>query len=92
MNHVFKSICLAGMMLFGVSFSAQAADACTELVSRAETGLAQQGIDEASKSQLEMLLDVGRGGDVSACIQATTGSLSSPRPAGYKCDKSLNSV
>jgi hypothetical protein len=91
MKLVFKSICLAGMLFFGSS-PAFSADACTELVSRAELGLAQQGIDDGSKSQLEMLLEVGRSGDVSACVQATTGSLSSPRPTGHKCEKSLNSV
>jgi hypothetical protein len=37
-------------------------------------------------------LGVGRGGDVAACAQATTGSMSSPRPEGSRCEKSLNSV
>ena len=88
-----KSLLLASLLLIGSSAAAYA-DACTDLVTRAESGLSQQGLDAASKSELETLLDVGRKGDVSACVQATTGSMSSPRPdgEGHRCSKTLNSV
>jgi hypothetical protein len=86
-----RSVLIAGLFLIGSSAAAYA-DACSELITRAQTGLAQQGLDDTSKSELETLLDVGRKGDISACAQATTGSMSSPRPEGRGCSKSLNSV
>jgi hypothetical protein len=68
------------------------ADSCADLVKKAEQGLVQQGLDDSLKSQLEMLLEVGRSGDLAICEQATTGSLLTPRPTGYKCDKSDKTV
>jgi hypothetical protein len=80
-------------LLVLISISALAkADACTDLQSRAEQGLAQQGLDGASRSQLEMLLEIGRGGDVGVCQQATTGSLLTPLPTGRICEKSEKTV
>jgi hypothetical protein len=86
-----RSLLVAGLLLIGSSATAYA-DACSDLVTKAQTGLAQQGLDDASKSELETLLDVGRKGDVSACVQATTASMSTPRPEGHRCSKTLNSV
>jgi hypothetical protein len=92
MIHSKRSLLLAGLLLIGSSAVAYA-DPCTDLVSQAESGLAQQGLDPASKSELETLLGVGRSGDVSACAQAATGSMSSPpHGEGRKCQKTLNSV
>jgi hypothetical protein len=87
-----RSLLLAAALLIGSSAVAYA-DACTDLVSQAENGLAQQELDAASKTELETLLRVGRKGDVSACAQAATGSMSSPpHGEGRKCQKTLNSV
>jgi hypothetical protein len=92
MRHSLKTVSVAALLCIAMSASA-AADPCSDLVSKAQLGLQQQGLDESSKNQLEELLGVGRAGDISACQSAATGSLMSPMPAsGSRCSKSDKTV